>query len=85
VLLLVAIGGKLLAGLSAGPGVDRLSVGVGMLPRGEVALIFASIGKGLGVIDNNAYAALIVVIMAMAFAATVALKWAFARHAVAKG
>jgi hypothetical protein len=26
-------------------GVDRLSVGVGMIPPGEVGLIFASIGK----------------------------------------
>jgi Kef-type K+ transport system membrane component KefB len=80
VLFLVAVGGKLLAGLSAGRSVDRLSVGMGMLPRGEVALIFASIGKGLGVIDSDAYAALIVVIIAMAFAATVSLKWSFARQ-----
>jgi Kef-type K+ transport system membrane component KefB len=78
-LLLVAVGGKLLAGLSAGPNVDRLSVGMGMLPRGEVALIFASIGKGLGVLDSSAYAALIIVIITMAFASTVALRWSFAR------
>jgi Kef-type K+ transport system membrane component KefB len=78
-LLLVAVGGKLLAGLSAGRGVDRLSVGIGMLPRGEVALIFAGIGKALGVIDGDAYAALIVVIITMAFAATVALRWSFDR------
>jgi Kef-type K+ transport system membrane component KefB len=83
VLLLVAVAGKLLAGLAAGADMDRLSVGVGMLPRGEVALIFASIGKGLGVLDNDAYAAVIVVIIALAIAATVALKWSFARNEAA--
>jgi hypothetical protein len=30
-----------------GRGVDRLSVGFGMIPRGEVGLIFAVIGRGL--------------------------------------
>ena len=85
VLLLVAVGGKLLAGLSAGGDVDRLTVGLGMLPRGEVALIFASIGKSLGVIDSDAYAALIVVIIVMAFATTVTLKRSFARPAASEG
>jgi Kef-type K+ transport system membrane component KefB len=85
VLLLVAVGGKLLAGLSAGRGVDRLSVGLGMLPRGEVALIFAGMGKSLGVIDNDAYAALILVIILMAFATTLTLKWSFAREAASAG
>jgi Kef-type K+ transport system membrane component KefB len=84
-LLLVAIGGKLLAGLSAGPSVDRLSVGMGMLPRGEVALIFASMGKGLGVLDSGVYAALIIVIITMAFASAVALRWSFARNAPTGG
>ncbi len=46
----VAIVGKVLAGLGVlGKGIDRLSVGLGMIPRGEVGLIFASIGAGLTV------------------------------------
>jgi len=81
VLLLVAVGGKLPSGLSAGRDVDRLSVGLGMLPRGEVALIFASMGKSLGVLDGDAYAALVVVIIVMAFATTVTLKRSLAREA----
>jgi len=28
---------------------DRLSIGIGMIPRGEVGLIFANIGLGLSV------------------------------------
>jgi Kef-type K+ transport system membrane component KefB len=81
VLLIVAIAGKLLAGLSVGPGADGLRVGLGMLPRGEVALIFASIGKGLGVLNSDVYAALILVIIAMAFASTMSLRWSFGRGA----
>jgi len=52
-----------------------------MLPRGEVALIFASMGKSLGVLDGDAYAALVVVIIVMAFATTVTLKRSLAREA----
>jgi Kef-type K+ transport system membrane component KefB len=58
---------------------------MGMLPRGEVALIFASIGKGLGVLDSGVYAALIIVIITMAFASAVALRWSFARNAPTGG
>jgi Kef-type K+ transport system membrane component KefB len=48
VLTLVAIAGKLAAGAFAGRrGVNRWAVGVGMVPRGEVGLIFASVGAEL--------------------------------------
>jgi Kef-type K+ transport system membrane component KefB len=42
-----AIGGKVLAGAAAGRSVNRWVVGVGMVPRGEVELIFASVGISL--------------------------------------
>ena len=43
-ILFVVVGlvGKLVAGLPAGPSSDRLTVGIGMVPRGEVGLIFTS-------------------------------------------
>ena len=53
--IVVALLSKLVAGLPAGPGIDRLSVGIGMIPRGEVGLIFASVGKGLGVISDSLF------------------------------
>ncbi len=34
-----------------------------MIPRGEVGLIFANMGKSLGVMDDNIFSALVVVIM----------------------
>ena len=76
-LLFAAVAGKLPAALVAGPTVDHLTVGLGMLPRGEVALIFVGVGKSLGVIPSDVFAALIVVIITLAFGTGIALKWAF--------
>jgi Kef-type K+ transport system membrane component KefB len=63
VLTVVAIIGKLVAGPAAGRGVSWLSVGIGMLPRGEVGLIFASIGKALGVVDDTVFSAIILMVV----------------------
>ena len=59
-----AIVGKLVAGLPAGRGVDRLSVGMGMVPRGEVGLIFASIGKTMGVVSDAVFSAIVIMVIA---------------------
>ncbi len=58
----LAFVGKLVSGLVAGP-VDRWVVGWGMAPRGEVGLIFAVVGKGLGVIDDHAFSVIVVMVM----------------------
>ncbi len=63
VLTVVAIVGKLVAGPASGRGVSWLSVGVGMLPRGEVGLIFASIGKALGVVNETVFSAVILMVV----------------------
>jgi Kef-type K+ transport system membrane component KefB len=60
---LAAIVGKLVAGPAAGRGVGWLSVGIGMLPRGEVGLIFASIGRALGVVDSTVFSAAVLMII----------------------
>ncbi|MFH1546391.1 MAG: cation:proton antiporter [Patescibacteria group bacterium] len=59
----VAIVGKMVSGLAAGKDVNRMIVGMGMVPRGEVGLIFASIGRGLGVISEELFSTLVVVII----------------------
>ena len=64
-LTVVAIAGKVASGLAAARG-TRWLVGWGMVPRGEVGLIFAAIGQSLGVID----AALFSVIVAMVILTT---------------
>jgi len=59
----VAVIGKAVSGAVAGGGVNRLLVGFGMVPRGEVGLIFANIGKGLGVVDDALFSALVIVVI----------------------
>jgi Kef-type K+ transport system membrane component KefB len=76
--IVVAIIGKLLAGYSI-KGLDRLSVGIGMVPRGEVGLIFASIGKGLGVVNEGVFSAIVIMVMVTTLVTPVALKWSLAR------
>lgn len=45
VLTTVAVLGKVLSGYSVGKPLNRLLIGVSMVPRGEVGLIFASMGR----------------------------------------
>jgi Kef-type K+ transport system membrane component KefB len=67
-LTLAAVAGKQVCSLGAlEPGVDRLAVGLGMIPRGEVGLIFASIGRtltigGERVVDDMVYSAVVVMV-----------------------
>ncbi|PIR46549.1 MAG: sodium:proton exchanger [Candidatus Vogelbacteria bacterium CG10_big_fil_rev_8_21_14_0_10_45_14] len=61
--LLVAIVGKLLAGLGAGKGVNKLLVGVGMVPRGEVGLIFGTMGLSLGVLTQDLFAVIVIMVI----------------------
>ena len=64
ILLVVAVVGKLLSPLGAigAPG-DKPLIGLGMLPRGEVGLIFATIGLQNGVLGDDLYAALLLVVL----------------------
>ncbi len=69
-LTVVAIIGKLVAGLGVrGNAADRLAVGIGMVPRGEVGLIFANVGAGIRyegrpLIAAGVYAAIVLMVMA---------------------
>jgi Kef-type K+ transport system membrane component KefB len=62
-LLVAAIVGKVFAGLGAARGSNRWAIGLGMLPRGEVGLIFAAIGKSLGVIDDALFSAIVLMVI----------------------
>ena len=62
-LLVAAIAGKLVAGLGASRGTNRWAIGIGMLPRGEVGLVFAAIGKSLGVIDDAVFSAIVLMVI----------------------
>ena len=69
---LAAIGivGKVAAGFVVRrKGVSRLVVGVGMIPRGEVGLIFAQIGLSTKLLDAKLYSAVAVMVMLTTFIA----------------
>jgi Kef-type K+ transport system membrane component KefB len=67
-LSVVAVIAKFLAGsLTPARGVSRWIVGVGMIPRGEVALIFAGVGLLHNIIPPSIYAAIIMVVVVTTF------------------
>ena len=71
----VAVASKLAAGLAVYQrGVRRWPVAVGMVPRGEVGLIFAGVGLSAGVVAEDLYSALVVVVMLTTFVAPPWLK-----------
>jgi Kef-type K+ transport system membrane component KefB len=78
-LTLAAIVGKIVCGYAAGGGLNRLAIGIGMLPRGEVGLIFAAIGKGLGVIDSQLFSAIVMMVVITTVISPSLLKWALRR------
>jgi Kef-type K+ transport system membrane component KefB len=59
----VAFIGKILAGYVAGKGVSKAIIGFGMVPRGEVGLIFAVIGKNLGVVDDTVFSIIVIMVI----------------------
>jgi Kef-type K+ transport system membrane component KefB len=81
VLTALAIVGKLAAGWAA-PWVKfrRLVVGAGMVPRGEVGLIFADIGRRAGVLNEAVFGAVLLTVMATTFVAPPALKTLFGQR-----
>jgi Kef-type K+ transport system membrane component KefB len=82
----VAVIGKQLCALGVlERGVDRIAVGVGMIPRGEVGLIFAGLGstlvlRGQPVLSPTTFSALVLVIMVTTFITPPLLKAAFNRE-----
>lgn len=65
-------------------GVDRLSIGIGMIPRGEVGLIFANIGLGLTlggqrVISEQVFTALVLMVIVTTMGTPPLLKWSLNR------
>jgi Kef-type K+ transport system membrane component KefB len=75
-LLVVAIVGKVAAGwgyLSSQP-TDRLLVGLGMLPRGEVGLIFLGLGTQAGLLTPSLEAAILLMVIGTTFLAPLLLR-----------
>ena len=90
-LTVAAIIGKQLCALGAlGTRLDSISIGIGMIPRGEVGLIFANIGLGLAlngeqVIDRGTYSAVIIMVMVTTLVTPPLLQWSLARGVARSG
>ena len=67
-------------GLGAGRPADKLLIGIGMMPRGEVGLVFAAIGRTLGVINDAVFSAIVLMIVVTTVIAPPLLKLAIARQ-----
>ncbi len=73
-LTVLGMAGKLIAGWGARRGYKRAAIGVAMMPRGEVGLIFATVGKGLGVVPDALFSAIVLMVVLTTLITPVLLK-----------
>jgi Kef-type K+ transport system membrane component KefB len=73
-LTLVGFLGKFLAGFTAWGDLRRSFIGAGMVPRGEVGLIFASLGRQNGALPPRVFVAVVLAVFATTFLAPPLLK-----------
>ncbi|NJM95209.1 MAG: cation:proton antiporter [Acaryochloridaceae cyanobacterium CSU_5_19] len=78
-LIIVAIIGKVITGFAVfgQPDINRLAIGVGMIPRGEVGLVFAGVGSASGILSRPLEAAIIVMVVLTTFLAPPLLRIVF--------
>ena len=79
-LIVVAIGGKMVSGLGASAHYPRLAIGAGMVPRGEVALILASMGKTIGALSSTLFTAVVMMTIVTTLLGPLILKWQLSRE-----
>ena len=88
-LTVAAMVGKWACALAAPRGVSGLTIGIGMMPRGEVGLIFAGLGASLTlagqpVVSPTSYAAAVFMVVVTTMATPPLLLWSLRRDAAAK-
>ncbi len=78
-LIAIAIFGKIVAGFVTftDKPINRLAIGVGMIPRGEVGLVFAGLGAATGVLSESLDAAVIIMVIVTTIVAPLFLKLVF--------
>jgi Kef-type K+ transport system membrane component KefB len=90
-LIICALVGKLVCALGVlGHGVNRLAVAIGMVPRGEVGLIFAGIGtslmlEGQPLLSQSLFSAVVLMVLVTTLAAPLGLRWVLKRSMAAVG
>jgi len=80
-LFLIAVVGKLAGALVLKESWQmRLMIGTAMVPRGEVGLIFAELGRVSGIFTNEVYAGMIIVIALTTLLPPLVMKWFYGRY-----
>lgn len=78
-LLVAAIVGKVVSGFGARIPTNRWAIGIGMMPRGEVGLIFAALGKSLGVMDDALFSSVVFMVIITTLLSPPLLKYCLKR------
>ncbi|KFF41430.1 MAG: cation:proton antiporter [Candidatus Atelocyanobacterium thalassa] len=75
-LILVAVIGKVISGFTiiGQSELNKLAIGVGMIPRGEVGLVFVGVGSASGVLSKPIEASIIVMVIFTTFLAPLLLR-----------
>ncbi|MFC1748785.1 cation:proton antiporter [Pseudomonadota bacterium] len=80
-LVIVAVLGKLAGALMLNePWHARWMIGTAMVPRGEVGLIFAELGRASGILTNDVYACMVIVIALTTLLPPFVMKWFYSRY-----
>jgi Kef-type K+ transport system membrane component KefB len=80
-LLVAAVAGKLFGALLLKESWPvRCMIGTAMIPRGEVGLIFAELGRESGILSNEVYAGMVIVIALTTLLPPFIMKWYYRRY-----
>ncbi len=80
-LFVAAVVGKFAGALIIGESwPSRVAIGMAMVPRGEVGLIFAELGRESGVFSNEIYAGMVIVIALTTILPPFVMKWFYGRY-----
>ncbi len=79
--LLIAVLGKMFGPLFIRNGFhSNIMIGMAMVPRGEVGLIFAELGRETEILNNEVYAGMIIVIALTTILPPFVMKWFYRKH-----
>ncbi len=80
-LLVAAVAGKLIGAMMVQEGwPTRWMIGTAMVPRGEVGLIFAELGRESRIFSNEVYAGMVIVIALTTLLPPFVMKWYYSRY-----
>jgi len=82
-LFVLAVAGKMLSAFLIRETLHaRIAIGLAMVPRGEVGLIFAELGRASGIFNNEVYAAMVLVIAFTTLLPPFVMKWFYSRYSM---